>query len=57
MSYYSLQRVILNENKETKELNDLSSNYSRFIHKQQARDLDEDISRSTNCSRGRSAFN
>ena len=43
MSYYSLQRVILNENKETKELNDLSSNYSRFIHKQQARDLDEDI--------------
>ena len=43
MSYYSLQRVILNENKETKELNDLSSNYSRFIRKQQARDLDEDI--------------
>ena len=43
MSYYSLQRVILNENKETKKLNNLSSNYQRLFYKQQARDLDEDI--------------
>ena len=43
MSYYSLPRVILNENKETKKLNNLSSNYSCLFYKQQARDLDEDI--------------
>ena len=43
MSYYSLPRVILNENKETKKLNNLFSNYSRLFYKQQARDLDEDI--------------
>ena len=43
MSYYSLQRLILNENKETKKLNNLSSNYQRLSYKQQARDLDKDI--------------
>ena len=43
MSYYSLLRVILNENKETKKLNNLSSNYQRLLHKQQAKDLDEYI--------------
>ena len=44
MSYYSLPRVILNENnKETKKLNNLSSNYSDLFYKQLAQDLDEDI--------------
>ena len=44
MSYYSLPRVILNENnKETKKLNNLSSNYSRLLYKQLAQDLDEVI--------------
>ena len=43
MSYYTLPRVILNENKETKKLNNLSSNYQRLLYKQQARDLNEDI--------------
>ena len=42
MSYYSLPRVILTENKETKKLNNLSSNYASLFHKQQAQDLDED---------------
>ena len=43
MPYYSLPRVILNENKETKKLNNLSSNYQHLFYKQQAKDLDEDI--------------
>ena len=43
MSYYSLLRVYLNENKETNNLNNLSSNYQRLFYKQQAKDLDEDI--------------
>ena len=43
MSYYSLLRVILNEDKETKKLNNLSSNYQRLFYKLQAKDLDEDI--------------
>ena len=43
MSYYSLPRVVLNENKETKKLNNLSSNYQRLFYKQQTKDLDEDI--------------
>ena len=43
MSYYSLPPVILNENKETKNLNNLSSNYQRLFYKQLARDLDEGI--------------
>ena len=43
MTYYSLPRVILNENKETKKLKNLSSSYQRLFFKQQARDLDEDI--------------
>ena len=43
MSYYSLPRVILNEKKEVKKLNNLSSNYSRLFYKQQAQDLDEGL--------------
>ena len=43
MSYYSLPSVIINENKKTKKLNNLSSNYQRLFYKQQAKDLDEDI--------------
>ena len=44
MSYYSLPRVILNENnKETKKLNNLSPNYSRLFYKQLAQNLNEDI--------------
>ena len=44
MSYYFLPRVILYENnKETKKLNNLSSNYSDLFYKQLAQDLDEDI--------------
>ena len=43
MSYYSLRPVILNENKGTKKLNNLSSNYQRLFYKQQPRDLDENI--------------
>ena len=43
MPYYFLPYVILNENKETKKLNNLSSNYQRLFFKQQTRDLDEDI--------------
>ena len=43
MSYYSLPCVVLNEKKEVKKLNNLSSNYSRLFYKQQAQDLDEDL--------------
>ena len=43
MSYYSLPRVILKENKETKKLNNLSSSYPRLFYKQLAQDLNEDI--------------
>ena len=43
MSYYSLPHVILNENKQTKKLNNLYSNYQRLLYKQQTKDLDEDI--------------
>ena len=43
MSYYSLLRIILNENKETKKSNNLSSNYQRLFYKQQAKNIDEDM--------------
>ena len=44
MSYYSLPRVILNENKETKKLNNLSSNYSCLLGTSEyANDIQSDI--------------
>ena len=43
ISYYSLPRVILNENKPTKKLNNLYSNFQCLLYEQQAKDLDEGI--------------
>ena len=43
MSYYSLPRVKLNEEDETKRLNNATSSYSRLFYKDRAKYVDVDL--------------